>query len=315
MGVVSGSTVTRYDFLPEPKVTVSKIEKCEKDLRRAISAMGELRIALVPSTQYVGIEVPNLVRQIVTLKEVTDSSAFQNAKHPLSIPLGKDIAGKPIVISLSKMPHLAIGGVTGGGKSVCVKAMITSLADSHTPDQLQLVLLDPKKVELTRFKGLPHLRGQIETDYNNILRSINNLVGEMSRRYDLFAQIGAENLTRYNEKADQPLPYIVMVIDELGDLMLEFGDRVEKLLVKLAQLARATGIHMVVATQRPSADILTGLIMANFPARIAFAVASGVNSRVILDQNGAEKLLGNGDMLLKLPDASDTIRVQGCYIK
>jgi S-DNA-T family DNA segregation ATPase FtsK/SpoIIIE len=250
---------------------------------------------------------------------VLESDAFQKFASPLAIALGRDVSGAPVAADLGKMPHLLIAGTTGSGKSVCIAALVTSLIVNNTPDDLRLVLIDPKMVELVRFNGLPHLYGKVETDLDRITGVLRWVTREMDRRYKLFEAFGARNLDNYNtktaRKADaERLPRLVVMIDELADLMMRAPDETERTLVRLAQMARATGIHLVVATQRPSTDIVTGLIKANFPARISFAVTSLIDSRVILDTPGAESLLGRGDMLFLNPEAGSPVRLQGCFV-
>lgn len=299
------------------KVRVSQIAALANDLALALAAP-RLRIeAPVPGRSVVGVEVPNIKVGLVGLRAAMESERFQRARSPLTIALGRDVSGAVVVADLEKMPHVLIAGTTGSGKSVCISAIITCLVCTNTPEDLRLVLIDPKRVELTRFNGLPHLLGQVEVEMDRILGVLQWLTREMDERYKTFAAAGARHLTDYNAHAGQlagRLPRIVVVLDELADLMMSMPDQTEPLLCRLAQMARATGIHLVVATQRPSTDVVTGLIKANFPARIAFAVASLVDSRVILDMPGAETLLGRGDMLFQAPEASAPIRLQGCFV-
>jgi S-DNA-T family DNA segregation ATPase FtsK/SpoIIIE len=248
-----------------------------------------------------------------------ESDAFYKLKSPLAVALGKDVSGEPVAADLSSMPHLLIAGTTGSGKSVCITALTTCLVMNNTPDQLRLVMIDPKMVELVRFNGLPHVFGNVETDLERILGVLQWVVAEMDRRYQFLEETRSRNITTYNRKVSRqkdgkPLPRIVVMIDELADLMMMAPAQTEHSLVRLAQMARATGIHLVVATQRPSTDVVTGLIKANFPARLSFAVASSVDSRVILDTGGAESLLGNGDMLFLHPESGSPIRAQGCMV-
>jgi len=278
-----------------------------------------------------GIEVPNRAPSTVALRPVMESENFaktyrkrdaetgQPYEVPLAVPLGRDVSGAAFAVDLASMPHLLIAGTTGSGKSVCITAIALSLILNNMPDRLKLVMLDPKMVELARFNGLPHLLGPVETDMERIIGVLRWATREMDRRYKLLEAEAARNLDAYNKAtANRPdaerLPYIVILIDEIGDLMLSRPDEMERTLTRLAQMARAVGIHLVVATQRPSVDIITGLIKANFPARISFAVASGVDSRVILDTTGAETLMGRGDMLYLAPDASGPQRLQGCFV-
>ena len=301
------------------KVRVAQIAGLRRDLALALSAE-RLRIeAPVPGRPYVGIEVPNSRTSMVRLRSILETEAFYKIGSPLAIALGRDVSGLPVVADLSSMPHLLIAGTTGSGKSVCIAAITTCLVMNNTPADMRLVMIDPKMVELVRFNGLPHLYGKVETDIQRILGVLRWVVTEMDRRYKLLEEIHARNINSYNRKARrhkgfEPLPRIVVLLDELADLMMTAPDQTEPMLIRLAQLARATGIHLVVATQRPSTDVVTGLIKANFPARISFAVASSVDSRVILDTGGAESLLGRGDMLFMPPEVAAPVRVQGVMV-
>ncbi len=302
------------------RVRVNRITTLERDLALALSAQ-RLRIqAPVPGHSYIGVEVPNKRPSIVSLRGVMESVNFYRArKSPLALPLGRDVSGESFVADLASMPHLLVAGTTGSGKSVALTAMATALVMNNLPDRLKLVLLDPKMVELTRFNGLPHLLGPVEYDQERILGVLRWATREMDRRYKLLEVAAARNIESYNRalgkrRMDEHLPYIVIIFDEIGDLMLSRPDETEKTLARLAQMARAVGIHLIVATQRPSVDVITGLIKANFPARISFAVASGVDSRVILDTVGAETLMGRGDMLYQAADAAGPQRLQGCYV-
>jgi len=301
------------------KVRVAQIAGLRRDLALALSAE-RLRIeAPVPGRPYVGIEVPNHRKSMVRLRSILETEAFYKIGSPLAIALGRDVSGLPVVADLSTMPHLLIAGTTGSGKSVCIAAITTCLVMNNTPADMRLVMIDPKMVELVRFNGLPHLYGKVETDIQRILGVLRWAVTEMDRRYKLLEEIHARNIDTYNRKARrhkgfEPLPRIVVLLDELADLMMTAPDQTEPMLIRLAQLARATGIHLVVATQRPSTDVVTGLIKANFPARISFAVASSVDSRVILDTGGAESLLGHGDMLFMPPEVAAPVRVQGVMV-
>jgi S-DNA-T family DNA segregation ATPase FtsK/SpoIIIE len=328
----SGPAVTQYALEPgtieqagpdgalrRNKVRVSQISALANDLALALSASA-LRIeAPVPGKAYVGVEVPNHQAALVRLRPILESPAFQRLRSPLAIALGKDVAGAPVVADLANMPHLLIAGTTGSGKSVCIAALATCLAMNNTPDALRMVMIDPKRVELLRFNGLPHLYGKVETELDRIVGVLRWCMREMDARYRLLEEAGARDIQSYNRKVARrrgaiPMPRMVVLIDELADLMMMAPDQTERSLVRLAQMARATGIHLVVATQRPSTDILTGLIKANFPARIAFAVASGVDSRVVLDSPGAETLLGRGDMLFLAPEVAAPIRLQGVLV-
>ncbi len=301
------------------KVRVAQIASLEKDLALALSAQ-RLRIeAPVPGKPYVGIEVPNTNSSVVRLRALLEMDSFYKVGAPLAIALGRDVSGNPLVADLSRMPHLLIAGATGSGKSVCITSIAACLAMNNTPEELRMVMIDSKMVELIRFNGLPHLYGRVETNLNRIMGVLRWVVVEMEHRYRLLESAHSRDLNSYNKKisrkADgQPLPRIVVMIDELADLMMSAPDQTEHNLVRLAQMARATGIHLVVATQRPSTDVVTGLIKANFPARLAFAVASGTDSRVILDYTGAESLLGRGDMLFLNPEVGNPVRAQGVMI-
>jgi S-DNA-T family DNA segregation ATPase FtsK/SpoIIIE len=301
------------------KVRVAQIAALHRDLALALSAE-RLRIeAPVPGRPFVGIEVPNLRSTLVRLRPILESEAFFKLNSSLTIGLGRDVSGAPVVADLTRMPHLLIAGTTGSGKSVCIAAITTCLVMNNTPEDLRLVMVDPKMVELVRFNGLPHLLGKVETDLERILAVLRWTVAEMDRRYKLLEASRSRNIDSYNRKAHRRkgvelMPRIVLLIDELADLMMSAPDQTEHNLVRLAQMARATGIHLVVATQRPSTDVVTGLIKANFPARISFAVASSIDSRVILDSQGAEALLGRGDMLFLQPDASAAVRSQGVMV-
>jgi S-DNA-T family DNA segregation ATPase FtsK/SpoIIIE len=299
------------------KVRVAQISALEKDLSLALAAE-RLRIeAPVPGRPYVGIEVPNTRTTAVRLRPILESKNFHKyAKLPLAIAIGRDVSGAPVIADLAKMPHLLIAGTTGSGKSVCIAALAVCLAMNNLPESLRLIMIDPKMVELQRFKGLPHILGKVETELDRILVVLKWVVSEMERRYKLLEVFNARNIDSYNKKifqkkGQEPLPKIVVFIDELADLMMSAPEETEHNLVRLAQMARAVGIHLVVATQRPSTEIVTGLIKANFPARIAFNVASSIDSRVILDTVGADHLLGKGDMLFLPPEASAPARLQG----
>lgn len=332
VGYSVGPAITQYavepGFIERPtadggvrrqKVRVGQIASLSNDLALALAAP-TLRIeAPVPGHSYVGIEVPNPRTSLVSLRSVMESAAFRKiASRPLAVALGKDVSGQSVVADLALMPHLLIAGTTGSGKSVCINALITCLVLNNQPEDLRLVMIDPKMVELVRWNGLPHLYGKVETDLERIVGVLRWVTREMDGRYKRFAQAGSRNLEDYNTRmarADEDkLPRIVVLIDELADLMMLAPVEVEKTICRIAQMARATGIHLVMATQRPSTDVVTGLIKANFPARISFAVASSVDSRVILDSVGAETLLGKGDMLYQSPEAGHPVRLQGCYV-
>ena len=301
------------------KVRVAQIASLEKDIALALSAQ-RLRIeAPVPGKPYVGIEVPNTHSSVVRLKTLLESDAFNKVGAPLTIAIGRDVSGHPLIADLARMPHVLIAGATGSGKSVCITSIAACLAMNNTPEDLRMVMIDSKMVELIRFNGLPHLYGKVETNIERILGVLRWVVVEMEHRYRLLEGAHARDLEAYNRKVTRKadgkaLPRIVVLIDELADLMMSAPDVTEHNLVRLAQMARATGIHLVVATQRPSTDVVTGLIKANFPARLAFAVASGIDSRVILDYTGAESLLGRGDMLFLNPEVGNPVRAQGVMI-
>jgi S-DNA-T family DNA segregation ATPase FtsK/SpoIIIE len=313
-GYLEGESSTRRS-----KVRVSQISALANDVALALSASRVRIEAPVPGQSYVGIEVPNRRSAIVRLRPILESEAFYKIKSPLAIALGRDVAGKPIVADLASMPHLLIAGTTGSGKSVCITSLAASLSFNNHPQDLKLVMVDPKMVELVRFNGIPHLVGKVETELERIVGVLRWCMSEMDRRYKLLENERARDIDNYNQKARrkksiEPIPRLVVMIDELADLMMMVPDQTEHTLVRLAQMARATGIHLVVATQRPSTDVVTGLIKANFPARISFAVASSVDSRVILDTQGAETLLGRGDMLFLSAEAATPIRLQGVYV-
>ena len=318
-GFVDKSANGDGDAAARQKVRVAQIASLQRDLALALSAE-RLRIeAPVPGRPYIGIEVPNARFSVVRLRPILENEAFYKVSSPLAIALGRDVSGQPVVADLTSMPHLLIAGTTGSGKSVCIAALTACLVMNNTPEELRIIMIDPKMVELVRFNGLPHLWGKVETDIERILGVLHWIVAEKDRRYKLLEEMHARHLESYNRKVrrrrgGQPLPRIVLMIDELADLMMSAPEQTEPAIVRLAQLARATGIHLVVATQRPSTDVVTGLIKANFPARLSFAVASSVDSRVILDVGGAESLLGKGDMLFMPPDAAAPIRAQGVII-
>lgn len=328
VGVKAGPTVTQYAVTPitevvgedgkktVQRVRVTHVAALAKDLALALSAPSVRIQAPVPGTNYIGIEVPNAQPGIVSLRPVIESEQFYRIHSPLALALGREVDGTPYAADLSKMPHLLIGGTTGSGKSVCLRSIATCLVANNRPDQLRLIMIDPKMVELVRFNGLPHLLGHVEVKLDRIIGVLRWVTREMDRRYRLMEEVHARNIDIYNRGRHHRhrMPRIVVLIDELAELMTEFPDETEHLITRLAQMARATGIHLVVATQRPSTDVVTGLIKANFPARIAFAVASGVDSRVIIDAVGAEDLIGRGDMLYQSPEAAAPIRLQGCFV-
>ncbi len=324
-----GPRVTQFGVAPgyvrrgnangEMRVRVSKIASLANDLALALAATSIRIEAPVPGRAVVGIEIPNEEISLVTLRGVMETSEYLNLKGPLKVALGRDVAGAPVAIDLARMPHLLIAGATGSGKSICVNALICGLLLNHTPETLRLILIDPKRVELSHFNDVPHLLGPVIFDVAKAVTALQWATHEMEQRYQLFAREGARNLAAYNRKAltsnnITPLPYIVICIDEMAELMMIAPEEIERTICRIAQMARATGIHLVISTQRPSVDVVTGLIKANFPARICFAVTSLVDSRVVLDAPGAERLLGRGDMLFMAPDSSKLTRIQGCLV-
>ena len=324
--VSRGPTITMFGVEPDfidsrggrMRVRVGKIAALADDLALALSARTIRIQAPVPGKGFIGIEVPNDEISLVALRDVIESEAFTRLKSPLRFALGQDVAGNAVAADLSAMPHLLIAGATGSGKSVCVNSLICCLLLMNTPDDLRLIMVDPKRVELTGYNGIPHLLAPVVVDLERVVGVLQWVLREMDQRYHKLAQAGCRNIKEYNAQlaasGDKKLPHLVVIVDELADLMMLAPDETERTLTRLAQLARATGIHLVIATQRPSVDVVTGLIKANFPARVAFAVASGVDSRVILDQPGAERLLGRGDMLFQAPDAPAPVRLQGTYV-
>jgi len=330
VSVKEGPTVTQFGVEPgelvremrngevlRRRVTVSSILRLNNDLALALAAPS-LRIeAPVPGRPYVGIEVPNAAKTTVNLRNILESKDFAKVGSPLTVALGRDVSGDPVVADLTRMPHLLIAGATGSGKSVCINAVICSLLMNNGPESVQLMMVDPKMVELPGYNGIPHLVGPVLTDPTHAAGALAWLMLQMDERYRMFADSGVRNIVEYNSRKARrggALPYIVLVIDELADLMMTAADDIERQVCRLAQMSRATGIHLVLATQRPSVDVITGLIKANFPARIAFAVTSLIDSRVVLDGPGAEKLLGRGDMLFMAPDSPKLARIQGCYV-
>jgi S-DNA-T family DNA segregation ATPase FtsK/SpoIIIE len=344
VAVQPGPVVTRFELKPAPGVKVSQISALAKDLARALSAISVRVVEVIPGKAVVGLEIPNESRELVTLGEILRSRAYDELDSPLALALGKDIGGNPVCADLGKMPHLLIAGTTGSGKSVAINAMVLSLLYKSSAEHVRLILIDPKMLELSVYEGIPHLLAPVVTDMKHAANALRWCVAEMDRRYHLMKALGVRNLAGLNRKvreaqdaglsipdplvarlratgkfegevpALQPLPFIVVVIDELADLMLIVGKKVEELIARLAQKARASGIHLVLATQRPSVDVITGLIKANIPARIAFQVSAKVDSRTILDQNGAESLLGHGDMLYQPPGTSTPDRVHGAFV-
>jgi S-DNA-T family DNA segregation ATPase FtsK/SpoIIIE len=326
--ISTGPTITQFGLKPgyvdrggqRTRVTVRRIVALQNDLALALSASPIRILAPVPGRPYVGVEVPNIAKAVVSLRGVMENEVFRKIAGGGGLPLalGRDTSGNPVAGDLTRMPHLLVAGATGAGKSVCINALICSLLLTHTPDRLKLVLVDPKRVEMTQYRGLPHLATPVVVEVERIVGVLQWAVREMDRRYRLFAEAGARNLENFNkqrvERGEPVLPFLVIIIDELADLMMQAPEDTERLITRLAQLARATGIHLILATQRPSVDVVTGLIKANFPSRIAFAVSSSIDSRVILDTVGADKLLGRGDMLYMASDDSKLHRLQGCYV-
>lgn len=314
MGEISvGPTVTQYTLRPSQGVKISRIVALQNDLALSLAAHPLRLEAPIPGKSLVGIEVPNTKVATVTLRDVMENKEFTKGATGLSVPLGKDVSGSPWIIDLAKMPHLLVAGATGSGKSVCLNTLIVSLLYQNGPDDLKLILVDPKRVELTIFSGIPHLLVPPIINSDDTINALKWTVREMERRLDVLSKFGARNIDSYNERAEEHMPKIVIIIDELADLMSSSGREVEATIVRIAQMARAVGIHLVLATQRPSVDVITGLIKANIPGRIAFAVASQTDSRTILDMSGAEKLLGRGDMLFTCAEISKPKRIQGAY--
>jgi S-DNA-T family DNA segregation ATPase FtsK/SpoIIIE len=327
--VNQGPVITQFGVEPgfitgrggkQTKVKVSRISSLADDLSLALAA-APIRIeAPVPGRSIVGIEVPNKEVALVSLRGVMETDTFRKLrrKTPLPIALGENVSGEPIVTDLTAMPHLLIAGATGSGKSVCINSIIAGFLCTNTPDNLRMLMIDPKRVELTGYRGIPHLLAPVVVELERVVGTLQWVTREMDRRYKQFAKVGARNIEDFNRRVvsggQDHIPYIVVIIDELADLMMIAPDEVERLVCRIAQMARATGIHLVIATQRPSVDVVTGLIKANFPARISFMVTSGVDSRVIIDTTGAERLLGSGDMLFMSPSSSQVVRLQGCFV-
>ena len=344
VAVQPGPVVTRFELKPAPGVKVSQISALAKDLARALSAISVRVVEVIPGKSVVGLEIPNEKRELVTLGEIIKSRAYDDMSSPVALALGKDIGGAPVVADLARMPHLLIAGTTGSGKSVAINAMVLSLLYKSTAEQVRLIMVDPKMLELSVYEGIPHLLAPVVTDMKQAANALRWCVAEMERRYQLMAALGVRNLSGMNRKIRdaeaagkplvdplvenlfkagkyqgeiphlQPAPIIVVFIDELADLMMIVGKKVEELIARLAQKARASGIHLILATQRPSVDVITGLIKANIPCRIAFQVSAKVDSRTILDQSGAESLLGHGDMLYMPPGTSVPNRVHGAFV-
>ncbi|WP_066893746.1 DNA translocase FtsK [Clostridium nigeriense] len=317
--VTKGPSVTRFEIQPSPGVKVSKIVNLQDDIALGLAASGVRMEAPIPGKAAIGIEVPNSKQTAVFLREVLDSKEFETTNKKLAFALGKDIAGKCVVGDLSTMPHMLIAGATGSGKSVCINTLIVSLLYKYSPKEVKLLMVDPKVVELSVYNGIPHLLIPVVTDPKKAAAALNWAVNEMNKRYKLFADASVRNIESYNALFDkgiieEKLPYTVIIVDELADLMMACPNDVEDYICRLAQMARAAGMHLIIATQRPSVDVITGVIKANIPSRISFAVSSGIDSRTILDQTGAEKLLGRGDMLYCPIGENKPIRVQGAFI-
>ncbi len=314
--VASGPTVTRYEIQLAPGIKVNKIVSLADNLAMSLAAIDVRVEAPIPGKSAIGVEVPNAQTVMVNLRECIETEEFKNAPSMLTVALGKDVSGQYRYADLTKMPHLLIGGSTNSGKSICLNTLIASLVYRATPHDVRLLMIDPKRVELSLWEGIPHLLHPVVKDVKQSAGIFRSAIKEMERRYDLFAALGTRNIDGYNQKVPdtERLPYIVLIVDELADLMMQQGAEVENQICRLAQLARATGIHLVIATQRPSVDIITGTIKANISSRIAFAVASQIDSRTILDSPGAERLIGRGDMLFMPIDAPKPMRIQGCYL-
>ena len=314
--VAMGPTVTRYEVQLEPGILVKKIVALADNLAMSLAAIDVRVEAPIPGKAAIGIEVPNDVCQMVSLRECLSTNEFMSAPSKLTFALGKDVSGEFKYADLTRMPHLLVGGSTNSGKSVCLNTIISSILYRATPREVKFVMIDPKRVELSLYDGIPHLLAPVIKDVKQAAGIFRSVLKEMEERYDRFARIGTRNIDGFNGRVppEERLPYIVVVVDELADLMMQQGPEVETSICRLAQLARATGIHLVIATQRPSVDVITGTIKANISSRIAFAVATQVDSRTIIDMPGADRLIGRGDMLFMPIDAAKPVRVQGCYV-
>lgn len=318
LDVVRGPAVTRYEVQPATGVKVSKIVNLTDDIALALAAKDIRMEAPIPGKSAIGIEVPNSEVSVVTMREVMETALFMNSSDKLAIAFGRDISGQPIVANLAKMPHLLVAGATGSGKSVCINGIITSILYKARPDEVKFLMIDPKMVELNVYNGIPHLLAPVVTDPKRASLALKKIVVEMEKRYELFSKSGTRNMEGYNalmaDRPEEKLPFIVVIVDELADLMMVAAGDVEEAIMRLAQMARAAGIHLIIATQRPSVDVITGIIKANIPSRIAFGVSSQIDSRTILDSAGAEKLLGRGDMLFLPVGMSKPVRVQGAFL-
>ncbi|HNL32266.1 MAG TPA: DNA translocase FtsK, partial [Pseudomonadales bacterium] len=347
VGVEPGPVITRYEIQLAPGIKASRITNLARDLARSLTVMSVRVVEVIPGKAVVGIEIPNEKRKVVRLREVLDTSIYAALESPVALALGHDTSGVPVVVDLARMPHLLVAGTTGSGKSVGVNAMLLSMLFKATPQELRMIMIDPKMLELSIYNGIPHLLAPVITDMSDAANGLTWCVAEMERRYRLMTQLGVRNLTGFNQKireaaaagqpiadplwqpnptgrlfdedpeqppALQPLPYIVVVIDEFADMIMIVGKKVEQLIARIAQKARAAGIHLILATQRPSVDVITGLIKANIPTRIAFQVSSKIDSRTIIDQSGAEQLLGHGDMLYLPAGTSLPMRVHGAFV-